>query len=96
MGLALYRIFQEAGLPAPAMHMEMLLGRDPDFTRWMYDMLCSLRPQIQRFEMSLDKVGDLDSLQARLQAEVAASKTVVTWPANVGVWARRPTDQTLP
>jgi SAM-dependent methyltransferase len=33
MGFALYRIFQEAGLPAPTMHMEMPLGNDPDFTR---------------------------------------------------------------
>jgi ubiquinone/menaquinone biosynthesis C-methylase UbiE len=96
MGLALYRMFQEAGLPAPAMHLEMLLGSDPDFLRWMYDMLCSLSPRIQQFGLSLEKVGDLDTLQARLQAEVAASNTVVTWPANVGVWARRPTDQASP
>jgi ubiquinone/menaquinone biosynthesis C-methylase UbiE len=35
MGLALYRIFQEAGLPAPTMQMEVPLGNDPDFIRWM-------------------------------------------------------------
>jgi ubiquinone/menaquinone biosynthesis C-methylase UbiE len=46
MGLDLYRIFQEAGLPAPAMQMEVPLGDDSDFIRWMYDVICSLRPQI--------------------------------------------------
>ncbi len=90
MGLALYRMFQEAGLPAPTMHMEMLLGSDPDFTRWISDVLCSIRPQIQQFGLSLEKLGNLDTLQERLQAEVAASNTVVTWPAYVGVWSRLP------
>ncbi len=93
MGLALYRAFQEAGLPAPTMHMEMLLGSDPDFTRWISDLLCSLRPQIQQFGLSLEKLGDLDTLQGRLQAEVAASNTVVTWPAYVEVWSRKPTSE---
>src|SRR6266566_3001197 len=63
MGLALYRAFQEAGLPAPTMHMEMLLGIDPDFTRWISAVLCSLRPQIQQLGLSLEKLGDLDTLQ---------------------------------
>lgn len=31
MGLALYRTFQEAGLPAPTVSLELPLGRDPDF-----------------------------------------------------------------
>ena len=35
IGLALHRIFQEAGLPAPSMRMEILLGSDPHFTRWI-------------------------------------------------------------
>jgi SAM-dependent methyltransferase len=41
IGLDLYRIFLEAGLPGPSMRMEMLLGSDPDFTRWTHDLLCS-------------------------------------------------------
>jgi ubiquinone/menaquinone biosynthesis C-methylase UbiE len=89
MGFALYRIFQEAGLPAPTMDMEMPLGNDPDFIRWMYDTLCSLRPQMQQLNLSLETLGDFDALPARLQAEVAASNTVVTWMALVGAWSRK-------
>src|SRR6266480_5004901 len=88
MGLALYRIFQEAGLPAPAMEMELPLGDDSDFIRWMYDVMCSLRPQIQQLNLSLEKLGDFDTLPARLQAEVAASHGVTSWMAVVGAWAR--------
>src|SRR5206468_1200628 len=73
MGLTLYRIFQEAGLPAPAMQMELPLGDDPDFIRWMYDVMCSLRPQIQRLNLSLEKLGDFDTLLERLQAELGIS-----------------------
>jgi 2-polyprenyl-3-methyl-5-hydroxy-6-metoxy-1,4-benzoquinol methylase len=93
IGLSLHRIFQEAGLPAPTMRMEILLGSDPDFTRWIYDLLCSLRPQIQQLNVSLDTLGDFDTLPERLQAEVAASKTVVPFVALVGAWSHRPIDQ---
>jgi ubiquinone/menaquinone biosynthesis C-methylase UbiE len=89
MGLALYRIFQEAGLPAPTMQMEVPLGDDPDFIRWMYDVMYSLRPQIQQLNLSLEKLGDFDTLPARLQAEVAAWNGVASWMAVVGAWARK-------
>jgi ubiquinone/menaquinone biosynthesis C-methylase UbiE len=92
IGLALHRILQEAGLPAPSMRLEMLLGSDPDFTRWSYDVLCSLRPQIEQLSLSLETLGDFDTLPERLQAEVAAANTVVPWIALVGAWSRRPTD----
>jgi hypothetical protein len=71
MGLALYQIFQEAGLPAPAMQMEVPLGDDPDFIRWMYDVMCSLRPQIQQLNLPLEKLGDFDTLLGRLQAVIS-------------------------
>jgi SAM-dependent methyltransferase len=93
MGLALYRIFQEAGLPAPAMQMEIPLGDDSEFIRWMYDVMCSLRPQIQQLNLSLGKLGDFDTLLERLQAEVAASNGVASWMAVVGAWCRKPTDE---
>jgi len=90
MGPALHRIFQEAGLPAPNMHLEMLLGSDPDFTRWGYDVLCSLRPQIEQFNVSIETLGDFDSLPERLQAEVATANTVVPSIALVGAWSQKP------
>jgi ubiquinone/menaquinone biosynthesis C-methylase UbiE len=89
IGLALYRIFQESGLPAPAMQMELPLGDGADFIRWMYDVICSLRPQIQQLNLSLEELGDLDTLPERLQAEVAASKGVASWMAIVGASARQ-------
>ena len=87
MGLALHRIFEDAGLPAPTMRMEFQLGAGPDFTRWIYDLLCSLRPQIQKHNLSLEPLGDFDTLPTRLRTEVSASKSVVPFIALVGAWS---------
>ncbi len=87
IGLDLHRIFLQAGLPRPTMHMEILLGSDPDFTRWTYDLLCSLRPQLQQQNLSLEQLGDFATLPERLHAEVVASKTVVPFVALVGAWS---------
>src|SRR3989449_1614735 len=90
MGFALYQIFQEAGLPAPTMNLEMPLGNDPEFIRWVPDVLGSLLPQVQQFNLPLESLGDLATLPQRLQAEIAAANTVVTWMAMVGAWSRKP------
>ena len=91
MGFALYRIFQEAGLPAPTMSLEMPLGNDPEFTRWVPDVLGSLLPLVHQFNLSLEPLGDLNTLHERIHAEVTAANSVVTWMALVGAWSRKPT-----
>jgi hypothetical protein len=70
--------------------MEILLDSKPDFGRWTYDLLCSLRPQIQQQNLSLERLGDFGTLPERLQAEIDASKTVVPFVALVGAWSRKP------
>jgi len=90
MGPALHKVFQDAGLPAPSMRLEMELGHDPDFTRWVSDAVSSCRAQIERLNLPLERLGDLDTLQQRLQDEVAASHTVAPWLALVGAWCCKP------
>jgi SAM-dependent methyltransferase len=89
MGLALHKAFQDAGLPMPNMRLEMELGHDPDFTRWVSDVVCTLQTRIQECGLSLESLGDLDTLQERLQKEVASSNTVVPWLGLVGAWCRK-------
>jgi predicted O-methyltransferase YrrM len=90
MGVALHRTFKEAGLPAPSMRMEILLGNTRDFTLWIYDLLCSLRPQMQKHKVSVEALGAFETLGERLQSEVAESKRVVPYVAVVGAWSRKP------
>src|SRR5262249_38370896 len=76
MGLALYPILQEVGLPVPKMDLEMPLGSDADFIRLTSDLLCSLRPLAEQHGVCLEDLGDLDTLPHRICAEVVAANTV--------------------
>jgi SAM-dependent methyltransferase len=89
LGPDLYRVFQEAGLPGPAMRLDMALGKEPEIAQWFCDIVQTLWPQVQRFGLWSQDLGDLQTLQDRLQAEVAASTTVAAWPAYVGAWVRK-------
>jgi ubiquinone/menaquinone biosynthesis C-methylase UbiE len=90
MGPTLYRMFQEVGLPAPTMHMETPLGSDANLTGLLSDLMSSMRPLAQQHRVSLDALGNLDTLSDRIQAEVTASNTVVSFVPMVGVWSRKP------
>jgi hypothetical protein len=70
--------------------MEVLLGSSADFTLWIYDVLCSLRPQAENQGTSLEALGNFETLPIRLQAEVAQSKSVVPYLGVVGAWSRKP------
>ena len=89
MGTDLYHTFVEAALPEPAMRMELPLGKEPYLAQWYCDTLCSLRPQMEQLNLPIESLGSLDTLVHRLQAEVAASKTVACWFASVGAWCRK-------
>ena len=92
MGLALYQIFQEIGLPAPHMHLEIPLGSDVDFLRVISELLCSLRPLSEQHNVSLEELGALDTLPDRICAEIAAANTVVSIVPLLGAWSRKPAD----
>jgi len=88
MGFALNKVFQEAGLPAPKMYMDTPLGTDPDFTDWVYDLIRTLLPRIREFDLSIEPLGDLDTLRERLHQEIASTNAVVPVLPLVGAWSR--------
>ena len=88
-GLTLHRVFQEVGLPAPIMHLEMPLGSDTDFVRWTPDLLNSLRPSAEQHNVSLDDLGDITTLPDRLCAEITTASAVVSVVPLVSAWARK-------
>src|SRR5215469_12106988 len=75
MGRDLHKVFRAAGLPAPRMRVEIELGCDPDFTQNVSDATFSILPQIENFSLPFQGLGDLDTLQRRLQDEVTLSET---------------------
>jgi len=90
MGLDLHRIFQQMGLPAPSMHIDMLLGSDASLVSIFSDLLSSVRPVAEQRGVPLDELGDFDTLAARIQKEIASTNTVVSFIPVVSVWSRKP------
>ncbi len=92
VGSAFGQVFADAGLPAPTMHMEMFLGNNKDSAGWLFDLLCSVRPQVEQLGLSFEALGDFDTLLERFQAESKAANGVAAMPALVGAWCRTPED----
>jgi SAM-dependent methyltransferase len=92
-GLTLCRIFGQAGLPTPNLQMEIPLAEDARSALWIYDLVCTLLPQIRRLNLPLEGLGNLDTLLERIQSEVASSKNPVPCVALVGAWSRIPASQ---
>ena len=92
LGSALSRVFQEAGLPAPSTHTDTLQGAE----QWMPDCLHSLRPQMTQLNLSLEPLGDFETLSERLHAEVKAFNTTTPLPDLVSAWSRKPANYASP
>jgi len=92
MGLTLDRIFQQAGLPAPILQMEIPLADDICSANWLCDLFCTLLPQIRRLSLPLEDLGDLATLSERVQSEVVLSKNPIPCVALVGAWSRIPSN----
>ena len=90
MELVLYRAFLEAGLPAPNMRIEVPVGDDPNVVRWFYDLVCTLASRLDKNELSSSGIGDLETLESRLEAERLAIRSFGASVALVGAWSRKP------
>lgn len=89
MGLELYRVFQQIGLPSPEMHMDIVLGSDPAVTDVILGVLLSLLPLAERERVPLAELGDLKTLRERIREEIAAANTVVSVVPIVSVWSQK-------
>jgi ubiquinone/menaquinone biosynthesis C-methylase UbiE len=91
LGLVLHRVMRDAGLPMPALHLDVPLSADPRDTALTCDVVRSLQPMAERLGVSFAALGDLDTLIERVRDEAAAADAVVprTVPV-VSAWTRRP------
>lgn len=90
MELVFWRTFQDADLPAPTMRIDVPIGGDPDFSRWLADLATSLVPSARKHGVPGDELGDLATLQQRLETELAAARAFGATIGLVGAWARKP------
>ena len=89
LGLQLYGVFLAAGLPAPSMRMDALVGGGPDYM--VYEIVAegakSLLPVLEKLKITTATEVDLSSLAQRMRDEVVASNGVILSPGLIGAWS---------
>jgi ubiquinone/menaquinone biosynthesis C-methylase UbiE len=92
MGSHLYATFRGAGLPEPQLWASHCVtgSEQSELYEWLVETLRSLIPLAEKLRVTSRQELQLDSLAARLRAEVAALGGVIHAPIYVGAWARKP------
>ncbi len=92
MGFKLHATYVEAGLSAPQLRMDTVLGGGPDFEGYQYmaDSWRSFLPMMEKFGVATADEVDIDTLAERLRAEVVQSSGCLSLQPIVGSWARKP------
>jgi SAM-dependent methyltransferase len=90
MGRQLHGAFLAAGLAAPAMCEEALVGGGPDFAAyaWLAGVVDSLAPLMQRHGIATAEELGLDTLAERIRDDAVAGRAVVWTPPLIGAYAR--------
>jgi ubiquinone/menaquinone biosynthesis C-methylase UbiE len=92
MGSRLFPTFLGAGLPGPAMSLDGRVegGAGSPVYELMAETVRSLLPAMERLGVASAAAVGVETLAARLEAEVCAAGGVVVFPPLVGAWARKP------
>lgn len=92
MGMKLHATFVAAGLPAPTMRLEAMLGGGDHAAtplRIVADLARTLLPEAERLGVSEAAGADLETLFDRMYDEVQTNGSVVVGNLQVGAWSRR-------
>ncbi|MCA9657705.1 MAG: methyltransferase domain-containing protein [Myxococcales bacterium] len=91
MGAMLRGCFIDAGLPAPALHVDAAIGGGPDWEAyaWLAAGAVSLAPHFADRGLAAE-LTDLEALTERLRADVTAGSSVAQLAPLIGAWVRTP------
>ena len=92
MGMELYRVFVDAGLPEPTLHFEAPMGGPEDWPGFEYlaNSFRSLVPLIEAYGIATAEEIDVDTLADRIQAEVTTSKRPLLLPPHITAYTSLP------
>ena len=82
MGLELYRVFVDAGLPPPHMLSEGVVGARADWLgyNWAAETVRSLLPLLLKFEITSEEEVDIETLGQRMRQGMLAQRVVARGP----------------
>ncbi len=92
MGFKLYQTYVAAGLPAPRLRMDTLVGGGPDFEGYQYlaGLVSSFLPVMEQLGVATAAEVDIDTLADRLREEVVRGGGCIALQPLIGSWARKP------
>ena len=89
-GPVLFRAFQDLGYPTPSMRLDVPIDQGPDTRRWLHDLLATMRPRLEELGLSLESIGGIETLGARLERELDETRSFAVGVGLVGAWSRKP------
>ncbi len=93
MGARLHASFRAAGLPAPTMLLEALLGGEAvaaELLRSKCELVETLLPEILRHEVASAEEVDIANLCERMLHEAKVRDVLIVGRSEVGAWVRTP------
>lgn len=90
MEFVLHRAFGDLGFERANLRLEVPCGMDPGTRGLVHDFFRTMMPHIAESGLSLAALEPLDTLAARLDAELDATRSFATWVGFAGAWARKP------
>ncbi len=90
MGLRVFPLFLEVGLPAPQMRLDAAVGGGPEWAGYGYiaSLIRTLLPLIVKFGIATAEEVGIDTLEERFRDEVVSQGGVVTTWGFITAWAR--------
>lgn len=91
MGFKLYPTYLAAGLPAPQLRMDAVVGGGPDFEGYQYlaGLVRSLLPMMEQLGVATAAEVEVDTLADRLREEVVRGGGCIALQPLIGGWARK-------
>jgi SAM-dependent methyltransferase len=91
MGIKLHATFVAAGLHAPSLRLESVIGgsaNSPDHVHFKTDLARTLVPEMERLGVATAGEVDIETLAERVLAEVIANSSVIVGRSEIGAWSR--------
>jgi SAM-dependent methyltransferase len=92
MGIRLHEAFVAAGLPAPTMRLNAIVGGAMGGSGWLDQiaaLVATLAPTMERFGVATAAEIGIETLAERLHREVADGRGIIVGRSEIGAWSRR-------
>jgi 2-polyprenyl-3-methyl-5-hydroxy-6-metoxy-1,4-benzoquinol methylase len=91
MGVKLHETFIAAGLPAPSMRLNAIIGGEKGGSEWMHqiaELVSTLLPAMEQLGVTTAAEVDIETLADRLHGDLAAGGGIIVGRSEIGAWSR--------